>query len=227
MGREFSRRAGPAVLAGLLVLAGCVAGRVDMSVTGYLNPKAPPGPAGGKFYVSPNDEAPNQLLDAEVARKIEAVLRAKGGQIVSRAEATYVFSYDYGVGPGPTVTRSLPRYQPGEVATVPVRDASGRTVWVTVTTPGRTTYETYSQVTHRRWLIIRVLDARKLDQSNRTEAIWVGDTVSIGASSDLRTTLNYLIAGTLDRLWTDTGEAVKVSLPLDDPAALQLKQLSQ
>ncbi len=207
----------------LAALGGCAAPRVHLSVTGYANPSYTSGPAGGSFFIIKNENAANTLLDREVGRKLERVVSDLGFRAVAREEAGFFIAYSFGLEPGPQVTRYNTYYEPGEsYRHFKGYDAKGRPVYITRHRPGFTYYQPYQEQTHRRWLEVRVIDAPKMRLDGTREVIWAGDAESFGSSRDLRSVMNFLIAGAVKQLWVDTGRALEYHVPRDDPGAAKI-----
>ena len=217
----------PFRLAGLIILtlllAGCAAPRVHLSVTGYANPGYSSGPAGGSFFVLLNENAANTLFDREAARKLERVMTDLGFVSAPREEAGFFLAYSFGLEQGPLVTRYQPYYEPGEsYSHFKGYDEKGRPIYVVHHRPGFTYYQPYQEQTQRRWLEVRILDADTMRREGRKEVIWAGDAESLGSSRDLRSVLNFLILGVSKQLWVDTGRALEYHLPQDDPGAARI-----
>jgi hypothetical protein len=211
------------LMAAALLLSGCAAPRVHLGITGYANPKYTSGPAGGSLFILKNKNPANVLLDQEVARKLEKIMAKQGYEIVGRETAGFIMTYSFGLESGPNVTRYTPYYEPGETySRFRGYDKHGRPIYETYRLPGYTHYEPYQEQTHRRWLKVRVVDAKLMRQEDKKEVIWAGDAESFGSSRDLRSVLNYLIAGVMKQLWVDTGRALEFYLPQDDPGVAEI-----
>ena len=56
--------------------------------------------------------------------------------------------------------------------------------------------------------------------------MWVGDAKSLGASSDLRVVLDYLLVADFQEFGKNTGKAITVDLKQNDPAVYSLHPLT-
>ena len=52
--------------------------------------------------------------------------------------------------------------------------------------------------------------------------VWVGEAHSVGASSDLRTVLNYLLVADFKEFGKNTGKAVTMEIEAQDPEVASL-----
>ncbi|MCX5804895.1 MAG: hypothetical protein NT010_02335 [Proteobacteria bacterium] len=97
----------------LIFVQGC-ASSYTVKVNGFLDPGKPliitPGTT---IHVVEDKEAKNTLLDKEVTKKLENMLKLKGYSISELDGPRYYILYGYGIGHERTVTRAMPIYQPG------------------------------------------------------------------------------------------------------------------
>ncbi|MFZ2448620.1 MAG: DUF4136 domain-containing protein [Syntrophobacteraceae bacterium] len=183
------------------LLSGCSS--VRMSVTGYRNQTGALSP-GQSVYVATNPGAENPLLEREVAQKISSALQAKGYRLASLEEADLILAFGYGRGLGKVDSVTFG----GGIEIIPITNPyTGVIEYKNIEKPGHT--EVYQN--YMRSLSIKVLDAGKL-RLGKQEPIWTCDVVSEGRSNDLRSTLNYLIAGAFQYFGQDTGKAVKIKM---------------
>jgi hypothetical protein len=68
-----------------------------------------------------------------------------------------------------------------------------------------------------RWLLINVIDGKYYREKGQFKTIWVGEARSTGASSDLRTVLNYLLLADFKKFGQNTGQAVSVDIGEHEP----------
>jgi len=207
-----------------LGLAGCAPTYVGMSLTGYQDQtRSLPG-AGASIHVRPNQDPANPLLDQEVGRKITAWLSGKGYPVAVLEEADLVLTYAYGLDHGETAVRTSSR--PQVYTDVAIVAGSGFHSHGGVGIgfsfgPGYTGY--YGQPLIRHWLEIRVLDGPAFRSGGQAPVVWAGDAETFGEDRNLRGVLDYLIVGTLRSLWQDTGQAVRVVVPRNDPALEEIR----
>ncbi len=213
------------LLVTVLIMAGCASPRVHLSVTGYANPQYTSGPAGGSLFILKNENPENSLLDLEVARKLGTIMGNQGYRLANREEAGFFMTYSFGLERGPMVTKYSTYYEPGEsYRRFLGYDDKGRPIYESFHRPGYTHYEPYQEQTHRRWLKLRVVDARRLREEGNKEVIWAGDAESFGSSRDLRSVLNFLISAAIKQLWVDTGRALEYHMPQDDPGVAEISR---
>ena len=82
-----------------LGLSGCGPTLYRVNVNGYTDPAASTQLApGGSFFVIENQQAPNPLLEKEIAGKINQLLTGKGYALVPYDQAQYYLFFSYGIG---------------------------------------------------------------------------------------------------------------------------------
>jgi len=184
----------------ILGIAGC--GIHHIHVTGYLDPSCPsPIVPGSRIYVVQNADADNPILEKEVASKIERLVEEKGYTLSTEEDADFHLFFSYGMGIGPVRSETISHPQ-----RIPVYDAESKT----------TRYETVYHSSERcvqhyaSSLSIRVMDSKKMRESDQVQVVWAADTTSEGKNTDLRDTLNYLLVATFDYFGQDTGKAVGI-----------------
>ncbi|MCG6537481.1 MAG: hypothetical protein L7F78_22895, partial [Syntrophales bacterium LBB04] len=101
----------------MLLLSGCAF--YDVKVNGFMDSsnysKVKPG---ASITVVDDIKAVNSIQEKEVKAKIEKLLKLKGYKIGTFRDSDYFLLFGYGVGPGQTVSGSLPIIQPDDTAPV-------------------------------------------------------------------------------------------------------------
>jgi hypothetical protein len=201
-----------------LGLIGC-APRYYVQVNGYGDPQVPgPFATGAPFHVMTNKDAPNPLLEKEVTEKSSRLLEKMGYRLTSFDQAEYYLLCAYGIGAGvPAFT--MPDYSfgfgigPGYYS---------RNYFFAA--PFFTYYPLPTERVYDRWLIVSVIDAKRYREKGDFRTLWVGEARSIGTSSDLRETLNYLLVAAFDKFGKDTRKALAVELAPADPRLKDLEK---
>jgi len=163
-------------------------------------------PDGASIDVVPDNNAPNTILEKEVAVKIEKLL-AENSYRVAQENAAYYLLFDYGIDAGQTVTDAMPVYHPMIYDDYPF---SGF-YW-----HGYTTYMPYSEVLHTRWLILKLVEGRAYRASKNAEPAWIGEITSVGTSSDLREMLNYMLVAAFEHFGEDTRRQISTAVSAND-----------
>jgi hypothetical protein len=73
-----------------------------------------------------------------------------------------------------------------------------------------------------RWLQIKVVEGPAYRTQKISRPVWVGEARSVGASSDLRVVLNYLLVADFKEFGMNTGKAVTVEIDANNPEAVSL-----
>ena len=212
----------------LVLVGGCATPYVGLSLNGYQSQTKPLPGAGVSFFVRPNQEPVNPLLDQEVGRKISGWLSRAGYGLVAREEADLVLTYAYGLDHGQTRYRAkdYPRVRTKVALAFGSGGHSHGGVGIGFSFgPGYSSY--YGRPLIRHWLEIRVLDGPAFRAGDEVPVIWAGDAETFGQERNLRGVLDYLIVGTLKSLGQDTGQAVRVVIPKTDPDLLDLRRPGQ
>jgi hypothetical protein len=200
----------------LILLQGCTSS-YTVKVSSFLDSDKPvkitPGTV---LHVADDKEAKNPLLDKEVTKKLENMLKMKGYSISQSDGPHYYVLHGYGIGQERTVTRSLPVYQPGGTATVTKTGPSG-TSYSTIQLPGSTTYVPYTTAVTDKWLSLKIIDGKDYRDSGKVTDIWIGEASVTGEGRDLRYMLNYLILGIFEYFGESTGKELAVNIREDDP----------
>ena len=83
-------------------------------------------------------------------------------------------------------------------------------------------YPADSASLYDRWLLIKVVEGPAYRTQKISRPVWVGEARSVGASSDLRTVLNYLLVADFKEFGRNTGQAVAVEIKEQDPEVSSL-----
>lgn len=209
-------------------LTGCT--RYRVGVTTYLSHDLPFPPASSstKFAVVTESDPDEPLLEAEVKRKIEELVRERGFEVAERDDATHILAAFFAIDTGNTATGARPVYQGGGTSTSYVYTNTGQ--WATATThhPGTTSYVPYSYTYFTRFLGISVYEKQRWLASTEEDLsdaiVWRATTTSVGSSSDLRGVVDYLLVTTFDHFGEDTGKRKRKTLFRGDSRVRQLRE---
>ena len=158
--------------------------------------------------------APNPLLDKEIANKIQKLLNQKGYSHAPVDKANLYLFFEYGIDSGERMTGALPMYQGGGTATASTFYSYGGSSYSTVQTPGYTTYVPYSYTVYTRWLKLSLFDSSFIE--HKVDPLWIGTITSSGRSSDLREVINYMLVCAFDHFGENTKKQIIIKLPADD-----------
>lgn len=205
-------------------LAGC-ANYYNVKVNAYTSPVATGEiKSGGTFFVIENKEAKNPLLDQELREKITRLLEVRGYPVTTTFDkADYYLFFGYGLGEPRSV--GVPDYYAGVGWGLGWGGGwgcgwGGPSVCIGGTPYG---YSGTDIVTiYDRWLQINVVDGLLYRTQKVSRSVWVGEARSTGASSDLRTVLNYLLVAGFNEFGKNTGKAITVDIKDNDPAVFAL-----
>ncbi len=220
-------------LVGIVAFGGCARTRAqtryNIGVTTYLSHDLPFPPTSPsiKVAVATATEPHEVLLEAEVKRKIERLVRGRGFEVAGVDEADYILSAFFAIDAGNTKAGATPVYQGGGVSTTRVYTSTGQ--WATGTTfhPGTTSYVPYSYTQFTRFLGISVYEKQRWVASTKEDLsdaiVWRATTTSGGSSSDLRSVIDYLLVETFDYFGQDTGERKRKTLRQNDKRVRELR----
>ena len=216
------------LICGLYVAAGCTG--YNIRVTTYLSHELGfPAPRSDiRVGVVTRSEPAEPLLEAEVKRKIEWLLRDRGYAVGPVEDCDYMLTAFFAIDAGTTATRSYPVYHPGRRTTRHLRTCRGE--WITEITrlPGRTTYRSRSYTYFTRHLGMTLYHRQRwlaAGEEDIAEAIaWRSDATSRGDSSDLRRVVDYLLVAAFGFFGEDTGKQVPVSLATSDERVRSLRE---
>jgi hypothetical protein len=179
----------------ILLSSGCGVS-YHVGINGYLSTTQDwQVPESASISVITDSNAPNPFLEEEIGMKIQTLLDAKGYDTEAK-QPSYYLLFDYGIGPGETVTETIPVYRPRGYYEDPPFFS------------GYTTYVPYSEVVYTRWLVLRLADGHVYRDSRKVEPLWIGEAASAGSSSDLREVINYMLIAAFEYFGKDTGRQV-------------------
>ena len=209
-------------------LAGCASH--DIRVTAYLSQDLPFPTAGSETRVGVvTKSSPEEpLLEAEVRRKIEWLLRQRGFEVGPLEESDYLLTAFFAIDSGKTAIEAYPVYEPGRTITSHYRTCRGR--WVTRTTflPGSTTYEPYRYTYFTRHLALTVYERQRWEEAGERDlaevTVWRARAISRGPSADLRRIIDYLLVAAFEYFGEDTGRQVRETLRDGDQRAKTLRE---
>lgn len=191
---ETSRLAGIVLVLTLVAIGGCA--RVETRVTTYLSRDLPFSANGASVAVITKARPEEPLLEAEVQRKVEYLLRDHGLTVEGLGEARYVLLLVFGIETSSTFVTEVHTNRRGTYSTGVSRPLNGR------------------------WLVANLYDDRlfsALPDDRKNEAIaWRATTNSVGSSGDLRDIIDYLLVATFEHFGEDTGKQVRSSLAEGD-----------
>jgi len=184
----------PCVLA-----AGCAA-RYDVEISGFAISGQSLGlPAVSTIGVVEDSNATNPFFEKEIAVKIQKLLGTKGFSTAG-TEPDYYLLFSYGIDSGT-----------GDIVTVNVAGTCGGKPYSrisTIHTPPYTTYVPYSATVYTRWLVLRLIDGRAYRKAKEIVPVWIGEITSVGAGSDLRETINYMLVAAFEHFGENTGKRI-------------------
>jgi Domain of unknown function (DUF4136) len=207
-----------------LSLLGC-ATYYKVKVNGYTAPETTGQiKPGGFFFIMEGEGAKNPLLEQEIKGKITKLLEMRGYPVTTKFDkADYYLFYAYGMGEPRSV--GVPEYS-GSIGLGGGWGGGwgwggrGGYGWGGIGVPlyGGTDVVTL----YDRWLQINVVEGAPYRGQKLSHSVWVGEARSSGASSDLRTNLNYLLIALFGQFGKNTGKAITVDLKQNDPAVYSL-----
>jgi hypothetical protein len=204
-----------------LCLSGCsTASPFTIKVNGYTDPGTPGlVKPGGSFCVIDNQEAKNPLLEAEIKEKINKLLLTHGYPVTTFEKADFFLFFAYGMGEPRSVTVATPDYYGGfGWGWGGGYGWGGPSVSVGIPWGGYAGSATLFD----RWLQIKVVEGSAYRTQKMSRPVWVGEARSLGASSDLRTVLNYLLVAEFREFGQNTGKAVTMEIEANNPEVYSL-----
>jgi hypothetical protein len=203
-----------------LTLSGCAGPLYHIKVNGYTSPATTQRiRPGGSFFVMSDKKVKNPLLEMEVKDKIQKLLQSHGYPVTSFEKADYYLFFSYGLGEPRNVSVVEPDYSIGwGGGWGPGYGWGGPAFFFTVPPWGYTEETTL----YDRWLLINVVEGPAYRSHQGSQPVWVGEARSLGASSDLRTVLNYLLVADFQKFGKNTGKAVTIELEEGNPAVYSL-----
>jgi len=195
-----------------------------IKVNGYTDPgtQAQVRP-GGFFFIMENPEAPNPLLDKEIKEKLNKLLLTHGYPVTTFDKADFYLFFRYGMGEPRSVSVTAPDYYGGIGWGVGYGGCGwgwgGPAFYVGLPLAG---YSTDITPLYDRWLQLTVVEGSAYRNQKLSRPVWVGEAHSLGASSDLRTVLNFLLVAGFQEFGKNTGKAVTKEINAQDPEAASL-----
>jgi len=207
-----------------LWLSGCGSvATFTIKVNGYTDPSAPaPVRPGGSFCVIETQEAKNPLLEKEIKEKLNKLLLTQGYPVTTFEKADYYLFFGYGMGEPRSVSVATPDY----FGSIGWGGGYGWGGWgwggpsVSVGMPWGGSAG--SATLYDRWLLIKVVEGPAYRNQKISHPVWVGEARSVGASSDLRLVLNYLLVADFKEFGKNTGKAVTVEIGEGSPEVYSL-----
>jgi hypothetical protein len=175
--------------------------------------------SGGSFCVIENKEAKNPLLEGEIKEKINKLLESQGYSLTTFDKAEYFLFFSYGMGEPRSLTVIVPDYYATGWGVGYGRPGPVYHFWVP---PVLFSMPSIITTTYSRWLLINVVEGPAYRTQKVSHPVWAGEARSVGASSDLRTVLNYLLVADFREFGKNTGKAVTVEIKENDPAVAVL-----
>jgi hypothetical protein len=197
-----------------LGLSGCSSVTYNIKVNGYTDPGAPAQfNPGDSFYVIENQEAKNPLLEKEIKEKINKLLLTHGYPVTTPEKANYLLFFAYGMGEPRSVSVATPDYF-GSIGWGMGYGWGGPAFSIGVPYGG---YGVNTTTLYDRWLLIKVVKGPAHPAQKTAPPVWVGEARSVGASSDLRVVLNYLLVADFREFGKNTGKAVTMEIDAQNP----------
>jgi hypothetical protein len=176
-------------------------------------------------------EPEEPLLEAEVGRKVESLVRAAGFQIGEVESADYLLTAWVSLNEGVTETMWDIRADQARYGSTLVYSGGGYWSGVSLTVPANV-YETpYEYAYYSRFLGLTLYDRARWaaadDVAKGRAAVWTCTATSVGSSSDIRTLVNYLLAGAFDRFGVDTYREITFKFKKDDPQVARIDRMGR
>jgi hypothetical protein len=194
----------------------------NVKINGYTDPAAPaPFKPGSRFFVIENQQAKNPLLEKEIRGKLNKLLLTHGYPVSTIEKADYCLFFDYGMAAPSSVSVTPPDYY-GSIGWGTGYGYGygwgGPSIFVGVPLGG---YPDTTTLYHR-WLLIKVVEGKAYRTQKISRPVWVGEARSVGSSSDLRTTLNFLLVAEFREFGKNTGRALTMEINAQDPEVTSL-----
>ena len=178
-------------------------------------------PRTSSIAVLNNSNAPNPLLEKEVARKVARLLKDNGYNPVA-TDADYYLMFNYGIDSGQTITSIVPVHSPGNLMTYRIPDGAGGYRYSTIHTPGQTDYMKRTETVYNSILVLRLFKDRPSKENNDIEPLWIADVTVSANQPDLRDLINYMLIAGFDHFGQHTGKAVIKRFKIPDERAEHL-----
>lgn len=194
-----------------------VNGYTDLSTQAQVRP-------GGSFFIMENPEAKNPLLEKEIKEKLDKLLSTHGYPVTTFEKADFYLFFGYGMGEPRNVSVTAPDYYGGIGWGFGYGGGrwggwGGPSVYGGIPWGG---YSTYSTTLYDRWVRLTVVEGPAYRTQKISRTVWVGEAHSEGASSDLRTVLNFLLVADFKEFGKNTGKAVTMEINAQNPEAVSL-----
>lgn len=190
----------------LLICLSTGCSRIEVRVNGFTSTGiALQLPAHASIAVAEDPNAQNPIFEKEIAGKIQKLLSSKGYSVPSSEKAEYNLAFHYGIDSGRTITGAMPIHHT-------VGTGTKHTYYGT----GYTTYMPYSHTVYTRWLILYLTDAKKFKETRKIEHMWIGEVISSGSSTDLRSVINYMLVAAFEHFGDNTKKQIRMTIPGDD-----------
>jgi hypothetical protein len=189
---------------------GCASGQ-KVVVNGYAEPEADRRIAPGTAVAVMQDEdAENPVLEKEIARKLEKLLKEKDYSLVSREDAEILVDYSY------DKALSAPAGTAGPRVSVGMGGSTGGGIFTGggVSVPmggGR------AERVNRYRLVLQAIEAKNYRRSAVRNVLWSGDAELEARTVGLRSAMDYLLAALVPRFGEDTGKTLEVEIKEGDP----------
>jgi Domain of unknown function (DUF4136) len=197
----------------------------NIKVNGYTDPNVPDQiRPGGSFWVMENKAAKNPLLEAEVKGKITKLLETRGYSMTTFDKADYYLFFGYGIGEPRSVITVAPDYY-GSIGWGLGYGWGGWGGWGGPSVYAGIPWGGYvadSATLYDRRLLLNVVDGPAYRTQKLSRSVWVGEAHSVGASSDLRTVLNYLLVADFREFGKNTGKALPMEIDAQNPEVTSL-----
>lgn len=205
-----------------VLLIGCASG-ITVRTSGFLDQESQSFASGARIYVAVDPKSENPLLDAEIGRKIELLLKDRGYQVSPRSEAQLILRYVYGIDQGKVMTDMVPEFRPGDVTYETGRyrtNGQEGTYSQYSTTAGYIAHVPVDKVVYLRNLTVKVFEVKDQDEGH---PVWIGESRSSGVSEDLRSMIDYLLIGTFRSFGKDTQRVKTTVISTNDSEVLRLR----
>lgn len=204
----------------ILTLSGCFTEDANLRITSYLaqDPRCPDASEGVRVAVLASTIPREHLLERELQKKIEVLLRQKGFDVSNLGRATHLLFAVASMDSGHTVEDIEPVYQPGMTARSHSYGSQG---WSNTTTriPGHFDYVPTSYTMYTALLTMQMVDKTRWETGGKDHleksTTWKSKTLSESHYSDLRGELDYMLVGTIEYLGKDSGKEVLCPIPRD------------
>lgn len=188
----------------LLICLSTGCSRIEVRVNGFTSTGiALQVPTHTSITVVEDPNAQNPIFEKEIAGKIQKLLSSKGYSVPSSEKTEYNLTFNYGIDSGRTIVGAMPVYHPVGTA-------------YTSYGVGYTTYMPYSHTFYTKWLILYLTDAKKFKETRKIEHVWIGEVISSGSSTDLRSVINYMLVAAFEHFGDNTKKQIRKIIPGDD-----------